>query len=288
VNAPSPDRMLEAVAASPERVAVHDKAGWLELFARDAVIEDPVGSAPHRKGRGARRGEDELGRFYETFIAPNEISFEVLEDLVAGAEVVRDVRIHTTLSTGLSIVVPAYLLYELVEEDGEVRIRRLAAHWELQRLSAQALRGGVRGLATMTLLSVRMLRVQGASGVLGYSRGLVAGIGGRGRTIADSLAAAANRRDAAAVGALCARSDACLEHPAGAAPLGPAGWLEVLPASSRLRLERVLSAGWVTCARYEIVPADRAAAERGVLFLRFDPAARRIARARFFRPDTGE
>lgn len=280
------DRMLEAVEASPRRVAAHDKAGWLELFAHDAVIEDPVGSAPHRKGRRVQGGDDELGRFYETFIAPNEIRFEVLEDLVAAAEVVRDVRIHTKLSTGLAIVVPAYLVYELVDEDGEVRISRLAAHWELARLSAQALRSGARGLATMAGLGARMLRLQGAVGVLGYSQAMLAGIGRRGVQAAEALAAAASRRDAATVASLCMRSGPCVSYPVGAAPKNPAEFLEALPAGARLRLDRPLSAGWVTCARYEIEAPDAAAPERGVVFVHFDLSTRQIGGARFF-PSSG-
>ncbi|MBW2235721.1 MAG: nuclear transport factor 2 family protein, partial [Deltaproteobacteria bacterium] len=159
-------RFLDAAKASPECVAKHDKAGWLALFAEDGVVEDPVGSAPNRKGRfrgRSRSGDDELGRFYETFIAPNEIRFEVLRDIVSGTEVVRDVLIHTTLSTGLQVSVPAYLIYEMTEEDGEIRIARLAAHWELPRLSLQTLRGGLQGWTSMLRLSGKMLRIQGVA-----------------------------------------------------------------------------------------------------------------------------
>jgi hypothetical protein len=279
----SRDRMLEAVEASPRRVAEHDKAGWLDLFARDAVVEDPVGSAPHRKGRRARGGDDELGRFYETFIAPNEIGFEVLEDLVAGAEVVRDVRIHTKLSTGLEIAVPAYLVYELVEEGGEVRIARLAAHWELARLSAQALRSGAAGLTTMAVLGARMLRLQGVIGVLGYSQGMLAGIGRRGVRAAEALAEAASRRDHAAAASLLKRAGPCVAYPVGASLMTPAELLAALPEGARLRLERPLSAGWVTCARYELAPPGAAAPDRGVVCVHFDQPTRRIDRVRFFR-----
>jgi hypothetical protein len=59
----SREALLAVVERSPACVAVHDRAGWLDLFSDDAVVEDPVGSAPAPKASGV------LGRFYDTFIA---------------------------------------------------------------------------------------------------------------------------------------------------------------------------------------------------------------------------
>ena len=75
---------LVAVGGSPAAVAAHDKEGWLSLFTPSAVVNDPVGSAPHR-------GPAQLSRFYDTFIAPNTIGFQVNHDVVCGASVLRDV-----------------------------------------------------------------------------------------------------------------------------------------------------------------------------------------------------
>ncbi|MBI5491226.1 MAG: nuclear transport factor 2 family protein [Deltaproteobacteria bacterium] len=281
---PTRERALELVDASPACVARHDKDAWLALFANGAVVEDPVGSAPHRKGAG-RRGnppDDELGRFWETFIAPNDIRFEVREDIVAGREVVRDVLIHTRLSTGLELAVPSHLLYELVEEAGVLRLGRLAAHWELPRMSLQALRAGGRGLVTMTRLSVRMLRIQGLAGTLGYSRGMLSGIGRPGRDAVEALASAVAARDEGALGALFVGSGVEVEHPVGG-PAGsspPARWLQSLPAGTRLCAADVTPAGWSLSFRFEL--AARARREHGLAFLRFDRASGRIASARFF------
>ena len=59
------EELLELVNRSPAAVAIHDKQAWLELFSRAAVVQDPVGTAPHRRtggGDGATSGDDPLDR----------------------------------------------------------------------------------------------------------------------------------------------------------------------------------------------------------------------------------
>ena len=77
---------LRFVEGSPAAVGDHDKAAWLELFARYNIVEDPVGSRPHLSGvydgRSRRRGSGPLARFWDTFIAPNQIRFQVDHDFV--------------------------------------------------------------------------------------------------------------------------------------------------------------------------------------------------------------
>ena len=275
----TPQQVLKVVEASPEMVAAHDKKGWLALFSRDAVVEDPVGSAPNRKGRGiGKGGEDELGRFYDTFIGPNEIRFEVLGDYIAGLEVARDVRIHTKLSTGFSIVVPAHLLYELTEEDGELRVRRLAAHWELPKLSKQALTGGFAGFRTMNALSWRMLGIQGVGGVLGYSKGMVNGIGRRGSRAVEVFSDAVNRGDVERLASLFEETGEAMEYPVGRV-IDPETLLTALPG--RLVIDEVITAGWVASFRYDI-EGDEPAPSKGLAFLYFGQRSKKIVRARFF------
>jgi len=278
-------RFLDAAKASPECVAKHDKAGWLALFAEGGVVEDPVGSAPNRKGRfrgKSESGDDELGRFYETFIAPNQIRFEVLRDIVTDTEVVRDVLIHTTLSTGLQVSVPTYLIYEMTEEDGEVRIARLAAHWELPRQSLQTLRGGLKGWSSMLLLSGKMLRIQGPAGMAGYSKGMLRGIFGRGRAVLGELCEAVAREDEATIAGLFVDGAARIELPAGQ-PRSAHQLLEHLGPGARLTPSDPNAAGWTTAFRFELERSG--AGEPGIGFLAFDPGTKKLVSARFYLAD---
>src|SRR5690349_8133285 len=113
-----PERLVAYVAQSPKLCAAHDRAGWVGLFAADAEVNDPIGSRPHA-------GREAIERFYDTFIAPNHLSFAVEHDVVCGMTVMRDLDIRTTMSTGLQLSVPMHLRYELVEQQGELKIRRL-------------------------------------------------------------------------------------------------------------------------------------------------------------------
>lgn len=166
-------QLIDTAQASPRAVAAHDREAWLGLFAEDAEVHDPVGSAPHA-GRAA------LERFYATFIAPNDIRFEVHRDIVCGQTVVRDVNIVTRMGgTPLTVSVPLFIRYEIVDEAGHPRIRRLYAHWELLPMMRQQVfaQGLGPGLVAMLRLSRNMLTHQGLGGALGFSRAL----GGAGR-----------------------------------------------------------------------------------------------------------
>lgn len=157
--------VLAFVERSPAAVAQHDRAAWVALFAADCVIEDPVGSRPHRAGdRGV------IARFYDTFIAPNVIVFHRGRDFVDGLQVLRDLSIEIRMAPRVAIRVPMYLVYELCREAGGLRIRRLAAHWELRPMLLQLLRCGLRGLPPALALGLRMIRLQGLGGTLGFMR----------------------------------------------------------------------------------------------------------------------
>jgi hypothetical protein len=264
-------QLLRVVERSPACVAAQDRAGWLALFTRDGVVEDPVGAA--RTSRAA------LGSFYDTFIRGNQIAFEVFDDLTAAGEVVRDVVIHTRLATGLRIDVPAHLVYEVVDEDGALRIRRMRAIWDLRARTLAALTSGPRGLWTLCVVFATMLRAQGLMGVLGYARGLVSGIFARGPETVDRLAAAVGAGDPAALANLFTPR-AALEFPAGA-PRSLAAWLALLGPGAALRVSKAIAAGWLTAFRF-VVEGGAQAGAAGVALLEFDRSTRKIARARFF------
>ncbi len=171
-----PDRseVLALVRSSPAYVASLDKAGWIDIFGSLHVVEDPVGSRPVRSSESGG-----LGRFWDTFIAPNKIEFEAVNDWIDGFDVVRDVTIVTTLRPGIVVRTPAHLLYETAYEDGVLKVRRMAAHWEprpvyrqLMKPSRAHLRAAVGQFARMfrILGVVQTLQFIGASRYVGWRR----------------------------------------------------------------------------------------------------------------------
>ena len=151
----------DVVRSSPAAVAAHDKAGWIALFDDDYVIEDPVGWHPVRG--------DEIATFWDAFIAPNDIEFDVHHDWIDGLHVVRDVTVVTTLGTGLVVRTPAHLRYELVERDGSLKVERMAAHWELAPNVAQMMRPRVAHLRSMGAMGASLMRNLGLGGTARYA-----------------------------------------------------------------------------------------------------------------------
>jgi hypothetical protein len=193
-------------------------------------VNDPVGSRPHR-GRAA------IEKFYDTFIAPNTIVFRVEKDIVCGMSVVRDLTVQTTMSTGVTLQVPMHLRYDLVQENGQLKIRRLGAHWELPFMIGQLLRTGLKGIWTSLKLGPQLIARQGLGGMIGFMRGFL-GVGRAGKRTAQAFLSAASRGDRAAFANLLAAS-AGLEWPAG----NTNSLDEFLERARGLRWSKVMAAG---------------------------------------------
>ncbi|WP_280487106.1 nuclear transport factor 2 family protein [Nocardia farcinica] len=260
---PTAADLLAAVQASPRAVLAYDKTAWVRLFTPDAAVNDPVGADPHIGTRA-------IERFYDTFIGPNTIVFHVERDLIAGRTVVRDLAIETTMSTGATVLVPMHLRYDLIDADGQWRISRLAAHWELATMVLRLLRTGLPGLGAAAKLGPQLVRNQGIGGALGMAKAFT-GVGRAGKSVTSRLFAAAADTDIAHVREL----------------LGDRATI-TLPAQQRvtveeftnrcrnIRWDKMIAAGrWVTTS-VEIGSA------RGVAMIEFAPKAPRIVRLEIF------
>lgn len=156
--------MLAAVERSPEAAGTHDRDGWVALYAADGRIEDPVGSRPHR-------GSVEIERFYDTFIGPRDIVFHRDLDIVVGQTVIRDLELEVTMAGALTMRIPAYLRYDLVRRDNQLKIAALYAFWELPAMVGQFLRSGIRAIPAGFALTQALLRNQGLAGAVGFLGG---------------------------------------------------------------------------------------------------------------------
>jgi hypothetical protein len=156
--------MLAAVERSPGAAGAHDRDGWVGLFTQNGRVEDPVGSEPH-SGRVA------IGRFYDTFIGPRDITFHRDVDIVVGSTVIRDLELEVRMSSAVTMRIPAYLRYDLQDDGDELKIAALYAFWELPAMVGQFLRSGVRAVPAGVQLSRALLTNQGLTGALGFLGG---------------------------------------------------------------------------------------------------------------------
>lgn len=156
--------LLAVVDRSPDAVARHDRAGWVGLFGPDGRVEDPVGSRPHV-------GRAQIGRFYDTFIAPRRIVFHRRLDVVSSETVVREVVLEVAMGPVVTMRIPAVLRYDLRSRDGDWQIVRLRAYWELPAMMLRFLANGLPAVPQALGLMRMLLRHQGIRGTAGFLAG---------------------------------------------------------------------------------------------------------------------
>lgn len=273
------DKLIELVNRSPELVDKHDREGWLNLFSSSAIVEDPVGAGMNRKGKDLRKGKDGLGRFYDIFIGPNKIKFTVHQDIVIGNEMVREVSIHTTLDNGAVTEVHCYLIYRGVEEDGELKIESLRAHWDFSRNAITLLKSnGFKGVGAAMAQFGTMIKIQGLKRVVEYLGAMYKGILKKGIKVVNAFAAAVNRSDEAAFARLF-DPGATIEFPAGE-KIAAGDFLKGAGNDLSLEISGLRSGGWYTSCVFD-AKAD-GANHHGVAFFQFNPKTKKIISTRFF------
>lgn len=192
------DELLSAVARSPEMVAAHDREGWVGLFADDFRVDDPVGSRPVLPDDGPDP-KASLRRFWDAFIAANDIRFEVHHEVPRDDHVVRDVTIHTRMPEGVEIQTPAHLRYDFRRGDDGLEITHMQAFWELVPNLRQSIRPTTAHARALTAMPARMVRAQGVGGLAGFMSAMRGSVGRRGKLAVLDLLANAQRGDRTAL-----------------------------------------------------------------------------------------
>ena len=117
------------------RAAVHarDRDGWLDLFAEDAFVQDPIGPSPFDPEGKGHHGRAAIAKFYDEVIAPSQaVDFEITQSYLCGDEVADVGIIRTTLAGGThQAVVHVVMTYRA---DGAGKIAALRAYWEFDKL----------------------------------------------------------------------------------------------------------------------------------------------------------
>jgi len=258
--------LLAAVERSPQAAAAHDRAGWVGLFTTDGRIADPVGSRPHV-------GHGEIGRFYDTFIGPRDIVFHRDLDIVHGAAVIRDLDLEVTMrsaGSGVTMTIPAFLRYDLRDLNGEWKIAKLCAYWELPGMMLQFLRTGLSAVPAGIQLSHGLIRNQRLGGTLGFAAGFRR-VSPRRKKLVDTFVAAVGAGDELAAQRALS-SDAAITFGDGEA----AELAALVARCPRAAVSKLIAAGPTVAAS---ITSQRG---RGIMFA--DVARRRneIRRVRYF------
>jgi steroid delta-isomerase len=71
------DKNTPAIAAHKESIAhamAGNKAQWLEVFADDAVVQDPVGPSPFDPDGNGFKGKQRIAEFWDLMIGPSNLN----------------------------------------------------------------------------------------------------------------------------------------------------------------------------------------------------------------------
>jgi steroid Delta-isomerase len=121
---------------SADAVARGDKQGWLDLFAADGIVEDPVGPSWFDPGGNGHHGHDGIAAFWDTAIAGVELfHFTITDSFANGDECANVGTITSVLGDGTRVDTEGVFVYR-VDERGLIRSMR--AFWELDRAMATA------------------------------------------------------------------------------------------------------------------------------------------------------
>ncbi|KAA0021956.1 nuclear transport factor 2 family protein [Antrihabitans cavernicola] len=121
--------------ASQAAVRGKNKDAWLDLFAADGWVEDPVGPSGYDPEGKGHHGRDGIGKFWDMSIAHTEsIDFRFHDSFACGNEAVFVGTIRTLIGGG-QIDAEGVFKYR-VDDDG--KIVSLRAFWEIDRAMATA------------------------------------------------------------------------------------------------------------------------------------------------------
>ncbi|MBK7250800.1 MAG: nuclear transport factor 2 family protein [Gammaproteobacteria bacterium] len=128
------NRAQQAGAESLAAVRAKNKTAWLELFADDAVIQDPVGVSPLDPSGLGHRGKEAIARFWDMAIAPGQLETKIRESYPAGDECANVATFVNRMPNGAAIATELVVVYRV---DARGRIVSLKAYWEYAKIAAQ-------------------------------------------------------------------------------------------------------------------------------------------------------
>lgn len=119
---------------SQDAVTRNARQEWLDLFADDALIQDPVGKSPLDPSGEGHRGKAAIGKFYDAVIAGSKITFDFPKSYAAGDECAF-VGALTTVREGIPTTTVELVAVYKVNPDG--KLASLRAFWEFDKMLEQ-------------------------------------------------------------------------------------------------------------------------------------------------------
>ena len=113
--------------ASQQAAMAGKRQEWLDLYAEDCHVEDPVGPSPHDPTGAGRRGKAALAAFWDAAIEGAKITMQYPTSYACGDECAFVGRTTAERPDGTRFSVDTVTVYR-VGKDG--RIVSMRAYWE--------------------------------------------------------------------------------------------------------------------------------------------------------------
>ena len=104
-----------------------NREGWLSVWAKDGVIEDPVGISPLDPAGKGHVGFEAITRFYDNIIAPGDLRFSIRQSFACGNECANVGTITNKSAEGFVTRTELVMVYR-INDDG--KLQSLRAFWE--------------------------------------------------------------------------------------------------------------------------------------------------------------
>jgi steroid delta-isomerase len=131
---PSPDSKhpaRRAAWASMDAVARGDKHAWLENFADDAIVEDPIGKSIIDPTGEGHRGRAAIEQFWDDNIANARPMFSLQSSIACGNECANVGTLMIQFPNGLITKLYGVFIYRVNDEG---RVASLRTYWEMDEM----------------------------------------------------------------------------------------------------------------------------------------------------------
>jgi hypothetical protein len=258
-------------------IKIRDKEKYLSLFSKNAVIEDPLGIEPFKNTeKGVNSG---ISVFWETNFTPNEITFVSREDIICGLDVFRDADVTISPEPGVELKVKSYSLYQMIEEDGKVKIDHLKAFWESDLMGKQMMSYGFKSAGIAMKFMWSIIKNQGFAGMMGFMKSSI-GIKEKGKETVAAFVEAVNNRMSDKLIPLFNDKTSVIELNGSGIKYDVQGFIEKQMKTSQLAVDDLRSASWFTACRYNL--DDNGKKTHGIAVFQFNPENKKLTAVRFY------
>ena len=131
------DKNTPAITAHKASIAnsmAGNKAQWLEVFADNAVVQDPVGPSPFDPEGNGFKGKQRIAEFWDLMIGPSNLSIVAHKRIACGDNIA---AVNMTVTNDMGEMKSVVEMVVIYEENAAGKLISLKAYWDLEALMEQ-------------------------------------------------------------------------------------------------------------------------------------------------------